>query len=411
MGHGHAGRTGWPAVVACFSMALFAWGFGFYGQGVFLAALQRIHGWPASLVSGAITLHYVVGALFLAFVPEAQNRLGRRAAIVIGIGVMAGSVALLPLVTTIPQLFVVQVAMAAGWALTGSTAIANVLGPWFDRRRGLAISIALNGASVAGFTVTPLLIKAIDSHGFAHGTWLAAAVSALLAATLVVVLVRPPSASWLDAERSRPADPSSPRRRDPGPLPAPLRRREVFASRRYWLITLPFGFGLLAQVGFLVHQVAFLLPTLGVDGTGFAIALTTGGALVGRVAMAAFVDRLDRRSVAAASFALQAAALGAMLIWPAAPVLYGGCFLIGLALGNANVLPALIVLDEFAAGSFGVVVGLVTAFNQFLYAFGPLTLGILRDATGGYAVPVIACMILMTGAAILVLAGRPTTRG
>ncbi|MCC7345780.1 MAG: MFS transporter, partial [Variibacter sp.] len=40
---------GWRVVVLCFFMALFAWGFGFYGHAVYLAELQRIHGWPASL--------------------------------------------------------------------------------------------------------------------------------------------------------------------------------------------------------------------------------------------------------------------------------------------------------------------------------------------------------------------------
>lgn len=403
-------RTGWAAVVACFCMALLAWGFGFYGQGVFLAGLQRLHDWPAALVSAAMTTYYLVGAVLLAFVPEVQSRLGGRAAVIVGVGLLAGSVAMLPAITSVPLLFLLQIPMAAGWSLTGSTAIVNILAPWFDRRRGLAISIALNGASASGFIVTPLLIKAVDVYGFAHGIWLAAATAAAFVAATVFVLMRPPSPSWLASERSRTADPA-PRRKGPASLPAPQRRSDVFASRRYWFIALPFGLGLLAQTGFLLHQIAFLLPRLGVDGTGIAVALTTAAALIGRLLVAAFVDRLDRRSVAAASFLLQSAALAAMLAWPVAPVLYGASVLFGLSLGNANVLPALIVLDEFAAGSFGVVVGLVTAFNQFLYAFGPLTLGILRDATGGYAVPLIACMILKIGASVLVLAGRPSTRG
>src|SRR6185437_10807908 len=30
-------RLGWPVVLACFCMAVFSWGFGFYGQAVYLA--------------------------------------------------------------------------------------------------------------------------------------------------------------------------------------------------------------------------------------------------------------------------------------------------------------------------------------------------------------------------------------
>ena len=31
---------GWRVVIACFTIAMFAWGFGFYGHGVFLAELS-----------------------------------------------------------------------------------------------------------------------------------------------------------------------------------------------------------------------------------------------------------------------------------------------------------------------------------------------------------------------------------
>ena len=40
--------------------------------------------------------------------------------------------------------------MAVGWATMRSTAIATVVAPWFTRRRGLALSLALNWASVGG---------------------------------------------------------------------------------------------------------------------------------------------------------------------------------------------------------------------------------------------------------------------
>jgi hypothetical protein len=49
-------RRGWPAVLACFCVAVFAWGFGFYGQAVFLAELHRIHGWPTSTIGAATTV-------------------------------------------------------------------------------------------------------------------------------------------------------------------------------------------------------------------------------------------------------------------------------------------------------------------------------------------------------------------
>jgi len=40
--------------------------------------------------------------------------------------------------------------LAFGWAGTSLGMITNTLGLWFDRKRGMAISLALNGASFGG---------------------------------------------------------------------------------------------------------------------------------------------------------------------------------------------------------------------------------------------------------------------
>ena len=47
---------GWRIVAVCFVIATFAWGFGFYGQGVYLARLLDLRGWSLSLVSAAVTM-------------------------------------------------------------------------------------------------------------------------------------------------------------------------------------------------------------------------------------------------------------------------------------------------------------------------------------------------------------------
>ena len=39
---------GWRIVAVCFALAVFAWGFGFYGQGVYVAQLAQTRGWSLS---------------------------------------------------------------------------------------------------------------------------------------------------------------------------------------------------------------------------------------------------------------------------------------------------------------------------------------------------------------------------
>ena len=58
-------RQGWSVVLVCFCVATFAWGFGFYGQSVYLADLHATRGWPSSLIASATTVNYLIGALLL----------------------------------------------------------------------------------------------------------------------------------------------------------------------------------------------------------------------------------------------------------------------------------------------------------------------------------------------------------
>ncbi len=80
---------GWRIVVVCFLLATFGWAFGFYGQSVYVAELQRSHGWPASLISSGTTFFYLSGAALVAFVSEAIKAFGPRNCMVAGICAMA----------------------------------------------------------------------------------------------------------------------------------------------------------------------------------------------------------------------------------------------------------------------------------------------------------------------------------
>src|SRR5947209_3324876 len=138
---------GWRVVIACFTIAMFAWGFGFYGHGVFLAELREARGWPASLISGATTLYYFVGALAVIYVSDAVRRFGPRAVMLAGVVLIAAAALAVGIVVAPWQLYAVYLLMSAGWAATTVGAISNVLGLWFSGRRGLAMNLALNGAS------------------------------------------------------------------------------------------------------------------------------------------------------------------------------------------------------------------------------------------------------------------------
>ena len=80
--------------------------------------------------------------------------------------------------------------MALGWAGSSTAVISGAFAPLYDRQRGLAISLALNGANAAGFTVAPALILLYSWYGLDRAVPEAAVVLLLVVLPLFAVGLR-----------------------------------------------------------------------------------------------------------------------------------------------------------------------------------------------------------------------------
>jgi MFS family permease len=383
---------GWRIVAVCFVVATFGWAFGFYGQSVYLAELHRQQGWPASLISAATTSFYLLGASLVVFVAETVRRFGPRNCLLAGTSAMAVAVVLMGQVSQPWQLYLADAVLAVGWAGTSLAMISNTLGLWFDRKRGMAISLALNGASFGGIAGVPLLVIAIGRFGFPHAMMVAAAVMVVLVVPVVLLFVGPPpsraSAGLAMA--------------DDAPSSSEIRAR-AFRDIGFLSVSIAFALVLFAQVGFIVHLIAFLDPVIGRSRATVAIAMLTAMAVVGRVLFSTVIDRLNQRLASALSFVSQALALAVIVNFNNDTVLIAACAVFGFSVGNLITLPSLIVQREFEARSFGVLISLLTAITQVTYAFGPGVIGALRDLSGSYTLPLYGCIVLELVAAALVM--------
>ncbi|MDB5489920.1 MAG: transporter, partial [Reyranella sp.] len=63
-------------VAGAFVLAVFGWGLGFYGPPVYLQAVREARNWSVVLVSSAVTLHFLVGAVVVANLPALYRRFG-----------------------------------------------------------------------------------------------------------------------------------------------------------------------------------------------------------------------------------------------------------------------------------------------------------------------------------------------
>jgi len=388
---------GWRVVWACFLVELFLFGFGLYGHSVYLAEFQRLDGWRTAVISTASTLSLLLGNLLAAFSNDALVWIGPRRLILLGISALATSTMLLAFTSAPWQLFAAYMLMAFSWAGMGIVVVATLLRSWFDRRSGLAISLAFNGATCGGIIVAPTLIVLVGAVGFSWAMLIMTVAMIGILGPVVMTVIDLPAASGAAEHRTEnPPRPSN-------VVPSNTSRWSLLRNFGFWTITAPSALALLAQIGFIVHQVALLELTVDRSLAAVAVAITTTMAVVGRLCLGMVVDRLDPRWTTTVSLTTQAGALVVIALSPDVMSLFLACAVYGFSIGNLITLPPLIIHREFDRAAFGTVMGLSTAIGGMIGALGPGLVGFVRAATGGYTAALLFCVMLKLVAAVIVL--------
>ena len=372
---------GWRVVAAAFVLAVFGWGLGFYGPPIYLHAVHEARGWPLALVSTAVTLHFLVGAIFTANLPQLYGRFGVPAVTKAGAVSLAGGVAGWAVAEAPWQLLAATFFSGAGWIAMSAAAINAIIAPWFVRARPAALSMAYNGASVGGVVFSPLWVAAITLLGFPAAAVTIGAVTAVTVWLLAdIVFAKTPQRMGLTPDGDAPGATVAASAFAAKPLPGRLLWRDA------GFLTLAAGMalGLFAQIGLLAHLFSLLVPTLGAQAAGLALGGATAAAIGGRTLVGWLMPAsADRRLVAVASYIVQIVGVLALLLAGGETValLLLGVLLFGAGIGNATSLPPLIAQVEFAKQDVPRVVALIIAIAQATYAFAPAVFGFVRELT------------------------------
>jgi len=391
---------GWWIVVACLLAALIGNALGLFGAGIYLLAVTATNGWPIALVSGAVTLLYVVSAVLLIPVGSGIRRHGPQLFIALGGVTMAGAVAGIGQASAPWQAYLAFFFMGIGWACLSTTAVATTLAPWFEKHQGRAVSIASLGASIGGMISAPLLLFAIQEIGFGPTTAIAGAlaIAVLLPLAILVMRHRPQDLGLFPDGAALPVA-----RAEAGA--AQWTRRTALATVRLRSVMATFGLAMMVQIGLVTHQATFLSSALSTPAVSATLSATAVAALLGRLALARFADQIDSRTTASAVLLIASAAFMALGLLPSPGLLVVGSIAFGLTVGNVTTLAPIIVRREFGAASFGPVFGVASCGIQLAAAFGPGLFGMLRDTFGSYCVPLLMAAALDVVAAMIILVG------
>ena len=403
---------GWTVVAAAFVVAVFGWGVGFYGPPIYLKAVQDTRGWSIALVSAAVTVHFLVGAIVVANLPGLYRKFGLAPMTVAGAVSLALGVAGWALAVSPWQLFVATLFSGAGWVALSAAGINAMVSPWFNRRRPAALSTAYNGASIGGVIFSPLWVALIDWGGFPVA---AMSVGLVMVAVIVIlslhVLNRTPESMGLRPDGESAAAPTT------GFIScAPA--SNLWRDRAFLTLALAMALGLFAQIGLIAHLFSLLVPAMGAQGAGLAAGLATASAIGGRTLVGWMMPAsADRRVVGALNHGVQILGYCAFLAaaGTSIPLLLLGVLLFGAGIGNTTSMPPLIAQTEFAKADVVRVVALATAVSQAFYAFAPAVFGVIRDVTAsgnGEAVPAVfvTAAVFQVAAALAYWSGRGSFR-
>ncbi|MEL7209003.1 MAG: MFS transporter, partial [Actinomycetota bacterium] len=342
-------HEGWWIAIAV-AMVMFATvGVGFYGLAVFLRPLQEENGWSNAAVSGATGLYFSVSGLTGFLIGPVVDRRGPLRPMAIGITLVGASALLLGLVDQLWQLYAVYLLQAVAFGLAGAVAVNSIIARWFITKRAKAMSISSTGVSLGGVILSPL------------GTWLIGRGGVSLAATvmgLLVLAVGLPIVAavlvWDPADVGLEPDAGAP---DAGVDNHALRaevqqrvwtRSEAAGTVAFWAVLIAFLLALLAQTGFLLHQIAFLTDRLGsANRAALALSTTALGSILARFILGQFADRLDKRRLAAGLFTIQGAAVLGLLAVDHIVMTYAMVMIVGFTIGNIYMMQTLLVGELF----------------------------------------------------------------
>src|SRR4051812_24907005 len=206
-------------------------------------------GWDRAQASFALSFGGFFSAVMVPVFGFLMDRWSIRKVALPGIAIYAATIALLALSPKSLLFFTLLFALAEGAsAIQTPIGYAKAIAAWFDRRRGLALGIAMSGVGLGGF-VMPRLAAALTERVGWRGAYASLGLLTLLVAFPAVALwIREPLAGEGEFRGASVAT---------SKLPG-LTVREAAATSRFWILLASFFLVAIALNGTVAHIVPLL---------------------------------------------------------------------------------------------------------------------------------------------------------
>jgi len=385
---------GWTVVGAAFVGMLLSVGvLVVYSFGVLSSAMAAEFGWSNVQRTGLFVSFSLCTTLAGPVWGTIADRAGARRVAMVSPVLLAACFGALAMVPN--NLLVVHMTFAALALLGGGTlpaAYASLVVGWFDRRRGLALGIAMIGVGVGAAAVPPIAAKIISLHG-----WRAVC----LAYILVILLISLPFAAMF--LRSHPEQQRAHRAKAGRPIGSIV--AAAMTQQRTWVLAV---FSFMTGAVFLASVTNFV-PLLQSRGESLVHAAQYQSVLgisliLGRLIGGALLDRIFAPRVVTAILLVTAAGLLVLrdANAPAAYIL--AAVGIGMAIGLEIDFLAFIVSRYYDRAAFATIFALFFAMYALGAAVGPPLFAWSVQASAGYSSALLACAVVIFAISLLMFA-------
>src|SRR3982751_5226501 len=185
-------RYRWVIVAAGGLLGCVAVG-GMFSLPVFLQPIARDTGWSVTGVSSAMTIGFLAMACTSMIWGTLSDRLGPLPVVLTGSVVLAASLGLASLATSLVAFqFIFGLMVGGSVPPLCSPMVATVTG-WFDTHRSLAVSLVSAGMGMAPMTMAPLAAWLVSHHDWRTSMQIVAAVVAAIMIPVSLLVRRPPA--------------------------------------------------------------------------------------------------------------------------------------------------------------------------------------------------------------------------
>ena len=389
----------------------------FQGMTAWFVVLEQTFGWSRGQLSLAFSLTRVEGSIMGPVSGFLIDKLGPRRMVLFGMLILGVGFLLFSQVQGLWQFYLAFIVMSSGAGLGTWMPMMTVLNSWFRRRRSTAMAIAMEGFSLGGVLLVPLLAWSIDPGIAGRPGWRA---TALAIGVFVMVVAWPIS----HLVRNRPEEFGSAPDGDPprlvqtrglqsqstDPDQGSYTWQQAIKTRAFWLITWGHACSSIIIVTIMVHLGPMLTDRgFSLQTVGWVVSVQTAVGAVSTVAGGYIGDRMPIRIALFAFSSLQSVAVFVLLAADTVAMVMVFAVLMGIGFGGRNPMTTSIRGVYFGRRAFASITGVSMVPMNILLLAAPLFAGIMFDLRGSYVLPLaVNAVVSFFGSGLFLFLGRPS---